>query len=272
MQVPFGIFTDKKLADLSPYHENNAYVRTAKERMDITFALISEFVPNAAVLDVGASPFYLLDRVLAAGAAEAEGIYFSSDDHPFRDLSRVYSINGEIGIHHVDVEKENFPFLDSSFDLVTACEILEHLELFPFNFCIEVVRVLRPGGILTITVPNVNRISNIKNLLVGRNIYMKFRSDPHGRHRHEFTRSQLVALIKYMNLEMVEVGYIAANSQKAGWKSFAYKLMTQVPLVRRYSPVLYVIARQPNGSLSRELGEPPATLYTGFPAIEDSMD
>ena len=46
------------------------------------------------------------------------------------------------------------PYHDGSFDLVTCLETIEHLE-DQFTFARECVRVLRPGGRLLITTPNI---------------------------------------------------------------------------------------------------------------------
>ena len=55
-----------------------------------------------------------------------------------------------------DLEKP-FPFPDESFDAVFSTEGIEHLEN-PFNFLREIHRVLRPGGKLVLTTPNITAI------------------------------------------------------------------------------------------------------------------
>lgn len=51
---------------------------------------------------------------------------------------------------------ERLPFPDSTFDIVLAFELIEHL-LRPSDFVAEVRRVLRPGGVVVLTTPNVGR-------------------------------------------------------------------------------------------------------------------
>lgn len=46
------------------------------------------------------------------------------------------------------------PFDDGSFDVVVCIEVLEHL-FAPLDAVREMARVLRPGGLLIVTVPNV---------------------------------------------------------------------------------------------------------------------
>jgi len=52
----------------------------------------------------------------------------------------------------VDVDKP-LPFRTASFDLVWCSEVIEHLEN-PARSVGELVRVLRPGGLLVVTTPN----------------------------------------------------------------------------------------------------------------------
>ena len=56
-------------------------------------------------------------------------------------------------LHLVKGSMENIPFRNSSFDIVTAIEVLEHTE-DDASAIAEVERVLKPGGTLILTVPH----------------------------------------------------------------------------------------------------------------------
>lgn len=56
------------------------------------------------------------------------------------------------GLPVVQADGQRLPFADSSFDLVLACDVLEHLHRDD-QAVQEVRRVLRPGGHLVLTVP-----------------------------------------------------------------------------------------------------------------------
>jgi len=59
------------------------------------------------------------------------------------------------------------PFADGDFDLVACVESIEHLEN-PHNLVREFFRVLRPGGALIVTTPNVMSLeSRLQNLFLG---------------------------------------------------------------------------------------------------------
>lgn len=61
----------------------------------------------------------------------------------------------------VDLDEDDLPFDDNYSDLVVALEILEHL-FDPDHVVKEIKRVLRPNGLLIISIPNlawwVNRL------------------------------------------------------------------------------------------------------------------
>lgn len=57
----------------------------------------------------------------------------------------------------VNISYEKLPFQDKSFDMVTAWQVLEHLEN-PFFASREIERVLRPGGLFLMSVPNIKRL------------------------------------------------------------------------------------------------------------------
>ncbi|MFZ8830963.1 MAG: class I SAM-dependent methyltransferase [Thermodesulfobacteriaceae bacterium] len=52
----------------------------------------------------------------------------------------------------VDLNKENLPFEDESFDLIIISEVLEHIYK-PFHVLDEAIRVLKKGGLIYISTP-----------------------------------------------------------------------------------------------------------------------
>jgi SAM-dependent methyltransferase len=264
----FRLYFDEKLSRPTPYGSGGAYFRRAKERMDRTFALIEPEVQNSCVLDIGASPFYLLTKAAEAGARACHGIYFAHDSHPLKGINRIYSPHGEIQIDHTNIETDNLPLATNSVDIVTACEILEHCEYFPSRVAGEIRRVLRPSGLLCITVPNVCSAGNILKLMSRRNIYFKYRADPTGRHKHEFTLSELKAFIAYLGMHIVKAGFLPSPTSDLSWSRPAYRMIAAVPGIRQYSPVLYILARQPNPKPEGDLGPPPDALYDNSLSIE----
>lgn len=265
----FALYFDEKQAKPTPYRDGGDYLAKARDRMDRTFGLIAPYIKGKTVVDVGASPFYLLYRAKAAGATRCHGLYFANDDHPLRGSDTIYSDAGPIEISHANVEEEGFPFAADSVDVVTACEILEHFDTFPMQFASEVRRVLKPGGYLAITVPNICSIANIIKLIAQKNVYMKYRSDVTGRHKHEYTLSQLKVFIRYMGMEIVAAGFMPSPTSDKYALRPIYRMIAKIPGLRNYSPVLYILARQPVAKPTSDLHAFPDALYDTSSSIEE---
>lgn len=112
-------------------------------------------VPGCKILDVGCGQGIMLDRIGASYDAEAHGV-----DVSFTSLNKgkADSPRGFLG---VQADGTTLPFADSSFDLVTSIDLLEHIEE-PWNAIDEMVRVVKPGGkIFCYAVSNRNRFSFI---------------------------------------------------------------------------------------------------------------
>jgi ubiquinone/menaquinone biosynthesis C-methylase UbiE len=116
--------------------------RVAKCRRQLLMCL--EFAPQAKrVLDVGCSAGY----VLAAGASL--GLVPSGIDI----AAFTAKLAKERGYDSATASLTELPFRDASFDIVTAKHTLEHVEA-PRRALSEVVRVLKPGGVAFIVVPD----------------------------------------------------------------------------------------------------------------------
>ena len=69
--------------------------------------------------------------------------------------------------HEIDFNTERMPYPDNYFDGVTAWGIIEHMEN-PYHFMREVHRVLKPGAVLLLSLPNVlHLMSRLRFLATG---------------------------------------------------------------------------------------------------------
>jgi SAM-dependent methyltransferase len=60
----------------------------------------------------------------------------------------------DVPIDKIDLDREYLPYANDSFDIITCSEVVEHLENYRRLFR-EIHRVLKPGGLLIVTTPNV---------------------------------------------------------------------------------------------------------------------
>lgn len=103
---------------------------------------------TAHVLDVGCGTGLFLKPVIDAGCTECVGIDGPSAFAP-RAIARGYKDVRFVA----DLNNTMFPFGDGKFDLVVCKDVFEHL-LNPTFALSEIKRVLKPGGLLLLHVPN----------------------------------------------------------------------------------------------------------------------
>jgi SAM-dependent methyltransferase len=94
---------------------------------------------------------------------------------------------------HWNLCKSDAPFEDK-FDLVFFSEVIEHLPIPGYLVLQRLRKVLRPGGILICTTPNLYRLRNVVYMVLGRNIFDHFQY-PEGEtpllHVLEYSREHL---------------------------------------------------------------------------------
>lgn len=73
----------------------------------------------------------------------------------------------DVHVHVADLNNQGLPFANGAFDLVTCTEVIEHLEHYRETLR-EMYRVLKPGGRLVITTPNIlNLKSRVRFFVYG---------------------------------------------------------------------------------------------------------
>jgi SAM-dependent methyltransferase len=128
--------------------------------LDAVIAKIRELAPQfrGDYLDVGSGNGELIDRVLR----EFPGVKARACDYR-GDLLAVEGVTVDVA----NLDSDPLPYSDASFDLITCTEVIEHLEHYRAALR-EIARVLRPGGVLIVTTPNVlNLRSRLRYLLFG---------------------------------------------------------------------------------------------------------
>jgi SAM-dependent methyltransferase len=116
---------------------------------------------RAVVMDFGAGPGYLTEKLLGRGAR-----VFSVEFSPASAAAleqRLSGREGFLGARAASLDK--IPCDDASADIAVLVEVVEHLDDAILGPALrEVTRVLRPGGHLVITTPNEENLSNAEIL------------------------------------------------------------------------------------------------------------
>ena len=151
------------------------------------------------VLDVGCGEGYGTARLVGVSAA----VY--ALDNSEQAISRARARCPDVGLVRGDCEK--LPFADASLDLITAFEVIEHLEDWG-GFISEAARVLDTAGVFVVSTPNGD-------------YYQTTRDEPNPFHVHEFAYEEfhaaLMAAFPHCTVFLENhVGAVSISSRSAG--------------------------------------------------------
>ncbi len=142
------------------------YLSTHLHRTARTLALAPPPLHTGRALELGAYMYMTPALGCVLGYREVRGAYLAA---PGRSVKRAASSQGkaifECETDLFNAEKDRYPYPDGHFDLVLACEILEHLSRDPMFMLLECARVLCEGGALIVTTPNVASYTSVARTL-----------------------------------------------------------------------------------------------------------
>jgi SAM-dependent methyltransferase len=182
------------------------YLRYAAFRFRYTAQLLPKTTEPLRVLDIGTTPFTLYVK-----KANPHFEVFTLDRTEL--LKERCSSNG-VELRTCDLDSDALPFPDDFLDVVIFTEVLEHVFRPPSEILSEVRRILKPGGTLILSVPNIAYILNRVRLMLGRTHL----EDPdeqlrktwvHGHgHLHEYTLSEIVSVVGRVGFEVQSKRYL----------------------------------------------------------------
>ena len=184
--------------------EGIGYLNLSLRRILITLGLIPPAPESGGrLLELGANPYFLTLLLKRFNRYELTLANYFGKDGPAAGhgtqvvASQRYGERHKFPYDHFNGEEVQFPYPDSTFDMVLNCEILEHLILDPTHLLCECHRVLKPGGFLLLTTPNILAFQNLWRLGTGQNVYDLYSGyGVYGRHNREYTPSEVIDLLQ----------------------------------------------------------------------------
>jgi glycosyltransferase involved in cell wall biosynthesis/SAM-dependent methyltransferase len=145
-----------------------AYLNTHATRLLKTLEITPPGGAGDRILEMGA--YLQITPALhnQLGYGEVRGCYYGELGRT--DHRTVTSASGEsfaCEIDHFDAEKDVFPYPDGHFATVICGELIEHLFEDPMHLMSQVNRILKPGGHLVLTTPNIAALRGISGILQG---------------------------------------------------------------------------------------------------------
>ena len=149
---------------------------------------------------------------------------------------------------------------DGNADFVFALEVIEHL-VSPSHLLGEAFRILKPGGHLLITTPNVTRVGSVFKLVIGRSnldrltpIDYDCPEDEWRPHSREYTLSEIEQLIMKAGFEVVNSRHYLGRHDRYGVKSLTQHLINFLKLpfyvIPHLRTSLLLLGRRPVGDSS----------------------
>ena len=148
--------------------EATTYLDTHQTRLVRTLEITPPGGPEDRILEMGAYLQITPALRTRLGYGEVRGCYYGPTGRV--DHRTVTSAGGETfacDIDHFDAERDRFPYEDEYFSTVICGELIEHLFEDPMHLMAEVNRILKPGGHLVLTTPNVAALRGISAILQG---------------------------------------------------------------------------------------------------------
>lgn len=251
-----------RLGDAHP-NELHGYLAEGFNRFLTTLQLIPK--GKGRMLEVGANPYFFSALIRQFTQYELHCVNYFGADHPRRAV-QVMS-NDELGIRYdfeyqnVNVEVES-PECQEHFDVIMFCEVIEHLTHDPLKAVVNLKRVLKPGGWMIVTTPNVSRLWNVAAAIAGVNIYDPYSAyGPYGRHNREYNKHELNLLFCHAGFA---IDLLMSADVHLNESHNLCELQPLVPLLRHRAADLgqYLFARMRNDGTSNPLK--PSWLYRSY--------
>jgi len=202
-------------------HDENHFTR--KERI----IELCEGIKAGKILDVGCGDGFISEEFVGKG--DVYGVDISE---------KRLKVAREKGIKAIRADLETgIPFRASSFDLVIASEVLEHI--FDTDFLIEEIRrVLKPNGHLIVSVPNVCCFTSRANVLIGRlPCYIEYdTSEEVAGHIRGYNKSAILNQLKRHGFQIEDVRtnmlIIPVLRWKINWKFKVFSGLGEIIIVK----------------------------------------
>lgn len=189
------------------------YVEAHSTRLARTLAITPPGGPGDSVLEMGAYLQITPALHTKLGYGTVRGCYYGQVGRV--DRRTVISEEGErfeCDIDHFNAEKDPFPYPDGYFATVLCCELIEHLFHDPMHLMTEVNRVLKPGGHLVLTTPNLASLRAVSAILQGYHpgffhayIRPAAEGETDARHNREYTPLEIHQLLENSGFEIVRL-------------------------------------------------------------------
>lgn len=177
-----------------------AYVESHLTRYLTTLDFI-ESAPGQTILELGGSYPHAFTLMLHKTVPDANILIGTYDEGAQEKTISIQNQSGELVLElksfSFNVETDVWPFPDGAVDVVLCMEIIEHLLLDPCHMFREAHRVLKPGGQLLVSTPNLASLESMfraYHLKSPYNFGIYSKHGAYGRHNREYVPEELAQI------------------------------------------------------------------------------
>lgn len=245
--------TEEYVTSWAANRESLDYVDTHLTRLVKTLEITPPGGPEDSILEMGA--YLQITPALRSklGYGCVRGCYYGALGKI--DRRTAISAGGQTFDCEIDLfnaEKDPFPYPDGRFSTVLCCELIEHLTEDPMHMMSEVNRILKPGGHLVLTTPNIASLHGIAAIIEGYHpgiftAYIRPRADGEveARHNREYTPKEIQRLLENsgFTVTLIETGPFRQTPRPE--EAWVLSLLEQFELPRDLrGEDIYVVGRK----------------------------
>lgn len=143
------------------------YLEEHLHRLARTLMLVPKSTGNGRALELGC--YMQITPLLKAlrGYSEVRGANLGKTGERELKVVHVDGRDFECTIDLFNAERDVFPYADGYFEVVLACELIEHMIADPMHMLLECRRVLCDGGRVLLTTPNAASLTSVWRALHG---------------------------------------------------------------------------------------------------------
>lgn len=194
---------------LSKWH--NTYLLNHKSRIASDLDIAKDYViKSSRILECGSVPL-----IFTTALSHCNFNVTGCDIAPERYADTIDKVG--LSIVKCDIETEQLPFEDGTFDAVVFNELFEHLRINPIFTLLEVRRIMKPGAILMLSSPNLRSLAGIINFLLKNKAYscsgntyveyLKLERLGHMGHVREYTTTEVIEFLENIGFKVTTVIY-----------------------------------------------------------------
>ena len=221
----FDTFIKQTVKRLNVPEEYRGYYSQHADRLWLTaneFGLLRQ--RYSSLLEIG--PGFSFLPFIWKGFVAQDVAVFEGEADELREFASSYKQCG-IEAHYGDLfdifgqrdgAKNRLPFGSEAFDCIICWETMEHFNFNPIPFLHEVQRIMRPKGILNLTIPNQAKLDRRLKLLLGKSVRTPIdtyflQMDDRNRmkyapHWREYTLEEFVELLCRAGLKIVRATHL----------------------------------------------------------------